>query len=67
MLPENQLQLYLVGVALKGILITNNVVICHHSLRMDEPYYNVIYGFVLNGRSIISVYLNAICSQHLCV
>ena len=39
------LQLYPVGDTLKGLYLANNVVICHHSLRMDQHYYNVICVF----------------------
>ena len=46
MLSENLLQLYPVGVALKGLLLTHVFVIVHHSQRMDEHYYYVIYVFL---------------------
>ena len=50
MLPENILQSYP-----ESLLLTNNFVISHYSLRMDEHYYNVIYGFLLTKRSIMYV------------
>ena len=42
LLSEKLLQLYPVGVTLKDLLLTKCFVIGHHSLRMDEHYYNVM-------------------------
>ena len=68
MLSENLLQLYPVGVALKGVLLPNSCVTDHHSLEMNEYYYYyVIYGLLVNGRIIVYVYLHAFCVQNLCV
>ena len=66
LLAENLFQLFPV-VILKGLLLTNNFVIGHHSLRMDEHYYTVICVFlkktgsnVFGSNVIFVVYLNAL-------
>ena len=48
LVSENILQLYPVGVTLKGLLLTNIFVIGQHSLRMDEHYHNLICVFLTN-------------------